>query len=155
MIEKRNFLEQNSPKDDIKLIDIWILEKVTQEIEALKQKNKITVDNFRKSVSEMKEAQDIILKAIIGDDEARIEWDYHTLESELTPENKYLLREILPSIGILYIYQNHNNDEAIKTGINILSPENKDTGNCILKIKMRRRGKNNPFFINKIDIISN
>jgi len=49
------------------------LEKVTQEIEALKQKNKITVDNFRKSVSEMKEAQDIILRAIIGDDEERIE----------------------------------------------------------------------------------
>lgn len=147
----------NSAKFDSKRIHIldvdWILDRVKIKKEKLKLENQISLNSFNDIIWQTQQAQKKILDVLLEDWEENIEWNYHIIESQLTFKNKYILRDILESIWILYIYENENNEHKITQWIEILSPNNKETNNYILKIIIKRRTQLSPFYIEQLDIL--
>lgn len=148
MYKESRFFEFKDSKDG------WIYQRIHTKKEQLMSKWNISLENFTKSINDIQNAQKQILFAIMDwKSENEIEWDNHDIEIQLSVKNKYILRDILESIWTLYVYENENNDAKIKDWLDLLSPQNKNTDEYILKIKIRRRNNINPFYIENVEII--
>lgn len=113
---------------------------------------RISLQSYTNIIKEIREAQTIILEAILGNNEQEIKWNSHVVEIALTTKNKYLARNILYSVWILYAYENEENPKKIQEGIDTLSPENIETNDYTLRIYIERRTEKSSFYIQKIDI---
>ena len=133
--------------------DPGISERAKRERLRMKEAGKLSLEGFRKAMDEVKGAENAVLRELLPEDEAGIGVNEHIFESDLTGKNKTVLSPILSEIGILFVYQcEGSGEENIVRAIDLLSPDMPETDRARLRIHVKRRSKNLPFFIEKIEI---
>jgi len=139
------------PENEI--IEKWITDRVAIKREILINQNVISREDYKKVIKEIKSSESKILSEFFWWDSDAIVWDYHLLETDLTRKNKFILKDVLYDLGLLYAYQNEDDKEKLNKWIDILDLGNSKTDKSKLKIHIRRKSSNTPFYIEKIEII--